>query len=298
MSPDPVDAWLEAQLGAPVLSRTPVGGGCSHRAWRVACADGAFAFLKTNAAAALPRLQAEADGLAALASFAPGSLRLPLVLGSGVVASQALLLLSWLELDAAASAGRWQQLGRALAQLHQNSIGAGPGAGRFGWQHDNFIGSSPQRNGYRADWAAFFLEQRLQPQLRQAAASGLAFRGVDALLERVADRLGSHRPAPVLVHGDLWSGNAGLLRDPAVCGAIYDPAVYRGDREVDLAMARLFGGFPPAFFSGYEQEWPLPAGAAARWPIYDLYHLLNHANLFGGGYRQQVQHCIDGLLKP
>jgi len=263
----------------------------------VACAGGDQAFLKTNVPAALPQLLAEADGLAALARVAPATLRIPRVLGKGLAAGQALLLLSWLDLDApAATASRWQQLGRALAQLHGAGLAAGPGADRFGWEHDNYIGSTPQPNAWLSDWAPFFVQRRLQPQLRLAAASGLAFRHVESLLERVQRELAPHRPDPVLVHGDLWCGNAGLLVDSEADGALYDPAVYRGDREVDLAMAGLFGGFPAAFFQGYQQQWRLPSGAEKRCQIYNLYHLLNHANLFGGSYRNQAQQCIDRLV--
>jgi fructosamine-3-kinase len=115
------------------------------------------------------------------------------------------------------------------------------------------------------------------------------------LLAQVEDRLATHSCEPVLVHGDLWSGNAALL--PVGSGTLFDPAVYRADREVDLAMARLFGGFPEAFFAGYEAAWPLPADASSRQDLYNLYHLLNHALLFGGGYHHQAQHCIDRLVE-
>jgi fructosamine-3-kinase len=126
-----------------------------------------------------------------------------------------------------------------------------------------------------------------------AEARGDTYPGAAALLERIPRLLQNHACEPVLVHGDLWSGNAGLLERGA---AIFDPAAYWGDREVDLAMARLFGGFPTTFFSGYEEAWPLPEGAARRVPLYNLYHLLNHANLFGGSYRHQALSCIDRLL--
>ena len=115
------------------------------------------------------------------------------------------------------------------------------------------------------------------------------------LLERLPDWLESHRPEACLVHGDLWSGNIGLCGDGP--GTLFDPSVHRGDREVELAMARLFGGVPESFFSGYEQVWPLPAGHQQRRPLYNLYHLLNHANLFGAGYRQQAQRQIQSLLQ-
>jgi len=287
---DALEAWLRRQLGAGLLSHSPVGGGCIHSAWRLQLDDGRCVFLKGNRAAALPMLDAEADGLAALAAVAPTGLRLPTPLAWGRVGDQAVLVLSWLDLEQRGGAGAWSRLGQDLARLHRNSLERGPGVGRFGWTRDNFIGSTPQRNGWQDDWAGFFAERRLAPQLRLAAASGQRLAGVERLLGLVPALLATHGAEPVLVHGDLWSGNAALLQGGGA--SIYDPAVYRGDREVDLAMARLFGGFPEAFFSGYDQVWPLDPGGHARQDLYNLYHLLNHANLFGGGYWQQVQACI------
>ena len=144
------------------------------------------------------------------------------------------------------------------------------------------------------DWALFVSECRLGPQLRWLARKGTPMVGASELLERVPRWLEGHAPQPCLVHGDLWSGNASLLATGG--GSLFDPAVHRADREVDLAMARLFGGFPEAFFQGYQEEWPLPEGWRERVSLYNLYHLLNHANLFGGGYIQQAQSTVHGLL--
>ena len=286
--------WLERQLGAAALKATPVAGGCIHQAWRLELAGGRLCFLKTNRAAALPLLQAEAEGLEALASVAPPTLALPRPLAaSAVVGQQALLLLSWLELGGSDAAG-WRQLGQNLAELHRSSLQRGPGCGCYGWWCDNFIGATPQPNGWHSSWGQFFASQRLGHQLALAQAAGQTLEGGQALQQQVPLWLAGHAPEPVLLHGDLWSGNAALLRGGG--GAIYDPAVYRGDREVDLAMARLFGGFPEAFFSGYDAVWPLPPEAVRRAELYNLYHLLNHANLFGGGYWGQAQRCITGLL--
>ena len=124
--------------------------------------------------------------------------------------------------------------------------------------------------------------------------SGVRLRGSQRLLQEVEGWLVDHRPEAVLVHGDLWAGNAALTASGA--GALFDPAVHRADREVDLAMAQLFGGFPAHFFEGYAQEWPLPARHGARVGLYNLYHLLNHANLFGGGYIGQAQASLEALL--
>jgi fructosamine-3-kinase len=186
----------------------------------------------------------------------------------------------------------WSRFGAALADLHRRSLASSDG--RYGWQQDNFIGSAPQANGWLAGWGEFFAERRLGPQLLLAARAGRPLRQAEALLARLPSWLDQHGAEPCLVHGDLWAGNGGLLGNGR--GSIFDPAVYRGDREVDLAMARLFGGFPASFFAGYEGRWPLPPGHGRRREIYNLYHLLNHANLFGGGYWRQAQASIDALV--
>ena len=297
--------WLQQQLGEDgpmeLVAQRPVGGGCSHRAWQLELADGRQWFLKSNRAEALPLLLAEAEGLRALARWARRPLLVPEPLGVGLLAGQALLLLPWLVLDGAsgssgsgASRDGWFGVGAGLAALHRASAEAAASEGRFGWSRDNVIGSSPQINGWYTNWAQFFVDCRLAPQLRWAAQQGQTLRGAQQLLELVSDWLGGHQVQPALVHGDLWSGNGALLAGGG--GALFDPAVYWGDREVDLAMAQLFGGFPRAFFAGYASSWPLEPGSQERVAIYNLYHLLNHANLFDGPYWFQVQSCIDSLL--
>jgi len=318
---DPLSAWLADVLGVSLVGRAPVGGGCIHSAWCLQLAGGGRLFAKTNHLEALPLLQAEAEGLAALHAAAdPAALVVPEPLAVAAVGDRAVLVLPWLELGPGRSGGAarsgnggWRGLGTVLADLHQRSLvpvadyaadagtatdpgtAAGNRTTRFGWDRDNWIGSGPQPNGWYHHWGCFFAERRLAPQLQRLALRGGDLRGAEQLLERVPAWLENHGAEPCLVHGDLWSGNAALLADGR--GALFDPAVYRGDREVDLAMARLFGGFPEAFFAGYEERWPLPPDHRHRVDIYNLYHLLNHANLFGGGYRQQAQACIDALLR-
>jgi len=295
--------WLKQQLGedGPVelVAQRPVAGGCSHRAWQLKLADGRQWFLKGNGAEALPLLLAEAEGLRALARWARPPLLVPEPLGVGLLAGQALLLLPWLVLGGASGDGRassdsWFGVGAGLAALHRDSAEAGASEDRFGWSRDNVIGSSPQINAWDTNWARFFVDCRLAPQLRWAAQQGRPQRGAQQLLELVPHWLGGHQVQPALVHGDLWSGNAALLAGGG--GALVDPAVYWGDREVDLAMAQLFGGFPQAFFAGYDSSWPLEPGSQERVALYNLYHLLNHANLFGGSYGAQAQSSIDSLL--
>jgi fructosamine-3-kinase len=295
--PDPLNLWLQRQLGQVVVGRTPVGGGCIHQAWRLELAGGGTVFAKTNTAACLPLLEAEAEGLQQLARHAPTGLVIPEPLAWGVEGEQAVLVLGWLDLAGAAGGvvarDGWFRLGHGLAVLHRSSAASAPAQG-YGWGADNFIGSAPQTNSWRPDWGVFFAECRLAPQLAWAARRGQPLRGTEELLARLPQWLAGHCCQPALVHGDLWCGNAALLADGR--GAIFDPACYWGDREVDLAMAQLFGGFPPAFFEGYGAAWPLEPGAAERVGLYNLYHLLNHANLFGGSYGQRAQASIDALL--
>ena len=287
-------AWLACELDETLLGATPVGGGCIHSSWRLRLASGRQLFAKTNTAERLPLLQAEVEGLRALAAWAQPPLQLPQPLALTIQEGQAVLVLSWLDINAGgASSAGWGQLGESLARLHRASASGNGGRG-YGLEHDNFIGLSPQRNGWQSDWARFFRSERLEPQLAWAAAAGQPFPGAERLLELLPQWLSGHGAEPVLVHGDLWSGNAALLHGGA--GALFDPACYWADREVDLAMAQLFGGFPAAFFGGYEAHWPLPPGASERKQIYNLYHLLNHANLFGGGYWQQAQWSLRSIL--
>ena len=287
-----MEAWVQQQLGSAVVRRRSVAGGCSHSAWQLHLADGRQVFAKTNHASALPLLAAEAEGLKALAPWAQPPLQLPQPLALGVSAGQAVLLLSWLELlPSGGSPGEWRRLGGALAALHRASSTE---ARSFGFPSDNYIGGTLQPNGWLDHWGRFFVERRLAPQLALAAQRGLALAQGQALLDRAAELLDGHGCGAALVHGDLWSGNAGLLVDGGV--ALFDPAVYWGDREVDLAMARLLGGFPESFFAGYQVEWPLPPTSCHRTPLYNLYHLLNHANLFGGSYRNQVEAQVASLL--
>jgi fructosamine-3-kinase len=237
-------------------------------------------------------LQAEAEGLVALAGMAAGidQLTVPTPLTLGRVGDWSVLVLPWLDLGGDQG---WTQLGESLARLHRQSQLAHGGQG-FGWQANNYIGSTIQLNGWLPDWGDFFAQRRLAPQLALLERSGRSMPGAERLLALVPQWLAGHGALASLVHGDLWSGNAGVLRGGGA--SIFDPACHWADREVDLAMAQLFGGFPQAFFSGYQQQWPLPPGAAARVPLYNLYHLLNHANLFGGGYAGQAEAVIKSLL--
>lgn len=201
------------------------------------------------------------------------------------------LVLEWLEFGASNTRSS-AILGTQLAALHRQ-IGAS-----HGWERSNFIGLSPQPNRRHARWCDFFANERLGAQ-RDIAAANASTRGLaddlTRLIEHVPALLAAHEPEPSLVHGDLWGGNWGTLTtgDPA----LFDPACHYGDRETDLAMTELFGGFAPAFYVAYDAAWPRSRGYEDRRDLYQLYHIANHANLFGGGYIGRARSVMSRLLQ-
>jgi fructosamine-3-kinase len=264
----------------------PVGGGDVSSAWRVRTEDNAV-FLKTGPASAYDMFLAEAEGLRELEAAA--AVRVPRVMGCIVSGAEALLALEWLDFEPAGPDSE-QVLGRQLAQLHRQR------AKRFGWHRDNTIGATPQQNGWSDDWVRFFAEKRLGFQLDLAERNG--FGGalqVDGrrLLERLGRFFNDYWPEPSLLHGDLWGGNWAVADGVPV---IFDPAVYYGDRESDIAMTQLFGGFGTAFYAAYNEAWPLRPGYEQRMELYRLYHVLNHLNLFGSSYLGRARSIIGGLL--
>jgi protein-ribulosamine 3-kinase len=246
-------------------------------------------FVKVASSERLSLLEAEADGLRELA--AAQAIRVPQVLAVGSAADRAFLALEWIDLGGG-SAKSEAMLGERLSRQHRVL------AKRHGWHRDNTIGATPQHNCWTDHWPRFFAEQRIGFQLDLAEANGYGggwlSRGRQ-LCERIEEFYGGYRPAPSLLHGDLWGGN--WAADPSGQPVIFDPAVYYGDREADLAMTRLFGGFGQHFYRAYEAHWPLEAGAERRVTLYNLYHVINHLNLFGGGYRSQAERMIEGLLR-
>jgi protein-ribulosamine 3-kinase len=270
-----------------IREQDAIGGGCINAAWRVA-GDGQAYFVKLNEPERSDMFAAECAGLEELR--AARCVRVPAPVCHGVTARAAYLVLEYLELGRGGSAGH-EILGRELAALHRVT------RPEFGWQRDNTIGSTPQSNRRGRDWVQFWREQRLGYQLGLAAARGhrgrLQQRG-ERLMAALPVLLAGHTPAAALLHGDLWSGNVAFTRDGAP--VLFDPAVYYGDREADLAMTELFGGFPETFYRAYGEAYPLDAGYGLRRILYNLYHVLNHLNLFGGGYRAQAEDMIDALL--
>ena len=252
-----------------------VTGGCIHECHRVSI-DGQEWFLKTNSGKHEDAFAAEADALAGLRE---AGYRAPAPHSHGVVAGRAYLLMEVLDLTGRVD---FAALGRMLAQAHRK---VGP---EFGWDRDNYIGATPQANTWRGDWAEFWREHRIKPQLELARQNGFSLPRVPLEILR------GHAPQPSLLHGDLWSGNVSFMPSGPV---VFDPASYYGDREADLAMTELFGGFPREFYEAYNDAFPLPAGYEQRKHLYNLYHLLNHLNLFGRSYLGQVEQTLGLLLR-
>jgi protein-ribulosamine 3-kinase len=269
-----------------ILATTPVGGGSINEAYHLDGTDGARYFLKLNESRHLPMFAAEATGLKMIA--ATNTIRVPQPVAHGSAGEQCYLVLEHLELD---SRGNSRLLGEQLAALHR-CCGT-----KFGFAQDNFIGTTPQPNAWTDDWVTFWREHRLGFQLRLAEQNGcrgqLQSLGVK-LLHALPAFFDNHTPQPSLLHGDLWSGNHAFLADGTP--TIFDPAAYYGDRECDLAMTELFGGYPADFYAAYRAAYPLDAGYATRKNLYNLYHILNHANLFGGGYAGQAEQMMQRLL--
>lgn len=265
---------------------TPVSGGSINAAYALEGADGTRYFLKLNDAQHLPMFVAEVSGLQAIA--ATNTIRTPHPITHGIADKHSYLVLEYLQLN---SHGDVKLLGEQLAALHRCS------AQKFGFAQNNFIGTTPQSNVWTDDWITFWREQRLGFQLRLAAENGydnqLQAAG-EKLLDALPGFFADYRPQPALLHGDLWSGNQAFLADATP--TLFDPASYYGDRECDLAMTELFGGYPANFYAAYRAAYPVDAGYAQRKHLYNLYHILNHANLFGGGYAGQAEQMIRKLL--
>lgn len=253
----------------PAGKPTAVGGGCIHESY-----TWGDHFIKTNRLSEADNFAAEAAGLAAIA--ATGTIRTPEVILHGVEGKTAFLVLERLDLT---SVGDEEALGEQLAALHGHT------AESFGFGSDNFIGATPQPNPWNSSWCGFFTESRIGQLLELLAASGRRFREADAFLQRLPDLLPSNPPAS-LIHGDLWAGNKAFLPDGSP--VLFDPAAHHADPECDLAMTGLFGGFSPRFRDAYRAIRPAPSDEHDLHEIYRLYHLLNHALLFGGGYIDQA----------
>ena len=263
----------------------PVSGGCINQGYAVT-GNGLIYFVKINQANQEAMFAAEALGLKQI--HATKTIRVPEPICWGIADKSSYLVLEWLEFGGGDSQS-WEKMGQNLAHLHQVSL-----SDRFGWHCNNTIGSTPQINTISNNWADFFAHQRIGYQLRLAKERGGNFPDEDQVIPAISEILSQHQPHPSLVHGDLWSGNAAITVDGEP--VILDPATYWGDREVDLAMTELFGGFPAAFYRGYNDVFPLDAGYQKRKTLYNLYHILNHFNLFSGGYASQANRMLQEIL--
>lgn len=272
-----------------IETASPVSGGDIHQAFKLHTRSGNY-FLKLNRLEALPLFETEVHNLRAIERS--GSILCPKPLGFGRHNEQAWLLMEHLELT---SKGDDSQRGRDLALMHhQINQEIKP----FGWFENNYIGHTPQLNRWHSDWVGFYGEERLRPQLEMTqlndAPRQLYELGCE-LIERLPNWFQNYQPQASLLHGDLWGGNSAFTTSGDA--VVFDPACYYGDRETDLAMTELFGGFSDAFYVGYNEVFPLDRDYAKRKPLYHLYHILNHYNLFGGHYAQQALGTIEQLLK-
>lgn len=286
MTPDS-RSRIEAALAAEIVKAVPVAGGDINEATRIELSDGRCAFVKTNLNAPRCMFPAEARGLQWLREAQV--IRLPevyAVCGDGATGQAAYLVLEWVE-PGRPSSDFDERLGQSLAHLHLTH------AASFGFDSDNFIGSLPQSNRSEVTWPEFFLNRRLEPQVKRAADS----HRLDATTQRAFEKLAQRLPElfsvsepPARLHGDLWSGNLHVDSSGSPC--LIDPAVYGGHREMDLGMMRLFGGFSSRVFAAYAEAHPLLPGFEERVPLTQLYPLLVHVNLFGGGYSTSVKQVI------
>jgi protein-ribulosamine 3-kinase len=276
---------LSGHLQVPVVvsGSRPVSGGCINRCFELQTSSGKF-FLKYNDAGRFPGMfEAEARGLALLADAR--SIPVPVVIATGAISGLSFLLLEWIE-SARRKKNFWTEFGSRLAKLHHGS------AELFGLASDNYIGSLPQSNRQHKRWTDFFIGERIEPQIKRALDAGAMTHEDKKKFDRLADRMDELVPGepPALLHGDLWSGN--FMADSSGSALLMDPAVYYGHREADLAMTKLFGGFDPEFYEAYGSAFPLKAGFSERADIHNLYPLLVHVNLFGGGYIEQVRRIL------
>jgi fructosamine-3-kinase len=268
-----------------IANTKPISGGCINQGYQVSSQDRTY-FVKLNDASRVEMFAAEALGLQEM--YATQTITVPQPVCWGTANNSSFIVLQWLDLGIGSNSS-WTTMGQQLAAMHQVVTNQG-----FGWSRNNTIGSTPQINSGMDNWADFFAQQRIGYQLKLAQRRGGNFPETNRVVDAVRAQLADWQPPASLLHGDLWSGNAAISRDGAP--VIFDPATYYGDRETDLALTELFGGFPAAFYNGYQKVWSLDSGYSHRKSIYNLYHVLNHFNLFGGGYAKQARTIMQKLL--
>ena len=292
-----IEQKISASIGEPfqLKNQSEIGGGDINRAYRI---DGMLEensqnkavsfFIKINQKSQFDMFAAEAAGLQEIEKAQ--AIRVPHIICSGIESNHSYLILENLSLGAGGT-GSAKRLGQQLAELHKNT------AQNFGWSRNNTIGSTSQINTQTENWIEFWREHRLGFQLhlaKQNGASHSLYMKGEKLLKNLDAFFIGYEPKASLLHGDLWSGNYGYLKNGEP--VIFDPAVYFGDRETDIAMTELFGGFSAEFYAAYNEAWPLDKDYQQRKNLYNLYHILNHFNLFGGGYAVQAEDMMDKLL--
>ena len=267
-----------------IEERNIVSGGDINQAYCIANNRHQF-FVKVNDLSHLIHFECEAYSLAQIQTT--NQIDCPEVVCLGKTKEFSFLVMDYLELSNSHH-NDWLTLGRQLAKLHKTTT-----HGQFGWQADNYIGHTRQPNKWQSNWKSFFSEQRIGWQLQLLHEKSLRFGNIDHIVELCHQGLVNHKVSPSLVHGDLWQGNLGFTE---YGGVMFDPACYYGDREVDIAMTELFGNLPTSFYQGYQEEFPLSQGYEQRKTIYNFYHILNHANLFGGVYIEQVKAILNRII--
>lgn len=275
------------QINISFTTLDSLSGGCINQAWKATDSSGEYWFIKENSLDLLAMFEAEYLGLEEI--LQSQTIRVPKPICVGNTDSFSYLVLEYIPLQ---SSVNHQMTGQQLAAMHQIT----DDNKQFGWSRNNTIGSTPQLNQQNDNWGNFWKQQRLLPQLSLAQKKGYAHSAYDAGL-KLADSLEvffQHNPSPSLLHGDLWGGNCAT--DTENNPVIFDPALYYGDRETDIAMTELFGGFNQTFYDAYNNVYPLDSAYKTRKTLYNLYHILNHYNLFGGGYASQAESMTKQLL--
>ncbi len=275
--------------GFEIKTSQVLHGGDINQAYKIADHDRTY-FVKINQSDRRTMFEAELEGLNQIANTHTIRVPKPICTGicTGTAEDYSYLVLEYLPIVALTEKTRYE-LGIKLAELHLVS-----GSTAFGLGQENTIGTTAQPNPWTANWIEFWRDIRIKHQLNLAIQKGAKFSDANQLLDAIPIILRDHSPKPSLVHGDLWGGNVGALVTGEV--VIFDPAAYWGDREVDLAMTELFGGFGATFYRGYESIYPIVPGFARRKILYNLYHILNHYNLFGGSYEGQADRMMASLL--
>lgn len=285
MIPNTVKNELEQTADIAIKNTHSVGGGSINQAAKIQTEDGKTYFLKWNSTTPADMFPKEKRGLELLASAETG-LRIPSVIALNSSGDTDFLLIEFIK-EEKAQASSGQKFGRQLAALHQTT------ADKYGLDHDNYIGRLPQSNTKNGSWVDFFITERLQPRLKQAVDQGRLGRNDSEHFKSLYKKLPELLPEepPSLLHGDLWGGN--YFYDEDGNAAIFDPAVYYGNREIEMAFTHLFGGFSSDFYEAYNEALPLEPNFNQRKAIYNLYPLLVHTNMFGGHYGRQVSSIVN-----